>query len=78
MSGHPMVRRFRWKFVFGSKRNSFRSQCSRFEQKRNWAEHPRVRRFRLNFFSVLSETVFAYIFPVSNENENKQRTLGLF
>ncbi len=32
----------------------------------------RVRRFRRN---VLSETVFAHIFPVSNENENERRTL---
>ncbi len=36
----------------------------------------RVRWFRLNFFPVLSETVFAYIFSVSNENENERRTLG--
>ncbi len=36
----------------------------------------RVRRFRLNFFPVLSETVFAYIFFVSNEDENERRTLG--
>ncbi len=35
----------------------------------------RVRRFRL-LFSLLSETVFAHIFPVSNENENEQRNLG--
>jgi len=35
----------------------------------------RVRRFRLNFFSVLSESVFAHIFPVSNENDRVQRTL---
>jgi len=35
-----------------------------------------VRRFRFGiFFSVLSETVFAHIFPVSNENENERRTL---
>jgi hypothetical protein len=26
------------------------------------------------FFPVLSETVFAHIFPVSNENENERRT----
>ncbi len=33
-------------------------------------------RFRMEtFFSDLSETVFVYIFSVSNENENKRRTL---
>jgi hypothetical protein len=31
-----------------------------------------VRRFCL-FFSVLSETVFANVFPVSNENENESQ-----
>ncbi len=35
----------------------------------------RGRRFRLTFLSILSETVFSYIAPVSNENENEWRTL---
>jgi hypothetical protein len=30
---------------------------------------------RVRRFSVLSETVFAHIFPVSNEIENERRTL---
>jgi hypothetical protein len=29
----------------------------------------------LEIFSVLSETVFSHIFPVSNENENERCTL---
>jgi hypothetical protein len=28
-----------------------------------------------NFISVLSETVFAHIVPISNENENERRNL---
>jgi hypothetical protein len=36
----------------------------------------RVRRFGLNFFLVLRERVFVYIFSVSNEDENERRTLG--
>jgi hypothetical protein len=35
----------------------------------------RVRRFPLKFFSVLSETAFAYIVPVSNLYENERRPL---
>jgi hypothetical protein len=34
-----------------------------------------VRRFRMIFFSVLSEKIFAHIVPVSNENENERRAL---
>ncbi len=36
----------------------------------------RVRRFRLKFLLVLSETVFANFFPIWNKNENDLRTLG--
>jgi hypothetical protein len=35
----------------------------------------RVRWFRLTFLSILSETVFSHIAPISNENENERRTL---
>ncbi len=34
-----------------------------------------VRRFRMIFFSVLSEKIFTHIVPVSNENENERRAL---
>jgi hypothetical protein len=36
-----------------------------------------VRWLRFDFFSILilSETVFAHIFPVSNKTENERRTL---
>ncbi len=36
----------------------------------------RVCRFCLNIFSVLSETIFDHIYPISNENVNERRTLG--
>jgi len=32
--------------------------------------------FARNFFSVLNETRFAHIVPVSHENENERCTLG--
>jgi hypothetical protein len=35
----------------------------------------RVRRFRLTFLSILSETVFSHVAPVSNEDESERRTL---
>jgi hypothetical protein len=35
----------------------------------------KVHRFRLTYFSVLSETVVAHIFPVLNENENERCNL---
>jgi hypothetical protein len=38
----------------------------------------RVRRFRLKLFSVLSETVFAHIVSVSNQNENAPVSLDFF
>ncbi len=46
------VRRFRLDFLFGSKRNNFRSQYPCFEQKLKWVAHPWVRRFRLEFFCL--------------------------
>ncbi len=64
---------FAW-FFFGSQQSVFRSHFSVFKRKRKWAAHPRVRRFCLKFFPVLIETVFAHIFPVSNEHENDRRT----
>jgi hypothetical protein len=36
----------------------------------------RVHQFRLTFFSVLSERVFAQMFPVLNKNEHERRTIG--
>ncbi len=56
--------RFRMNFSFVSKRKGFLSHFSRFEQKRKWAANPWVCRFCLNFFSVLSETVFNHNFPL--------------
>ncbi len=46
-------------------------------KKQKWAANPRVCRFRFTFFSVLSETVFAHIYPVMNKNEFERRTLRL-
>ncbi len=67
---------FSWNFFILSE-NGFRSHFSHFELKQKWAANPRVCRFRFTFFSVLSETVFAHIYPVMNENENERRTLRL-
>jgi hypothetical protein len=61
-------------FRFERKRVLLTFPC--FERKRKCAANPKVLRFRLKFFfSSLTETVFAHISSVSNENENERRTL---
>ncbi len=62
------VLRFRLKFLFGSKGNSFRSHLPLFKWKRKSTEHPRVR--RLNCFPGLKRHGFR-----SHENGIERRTL---